>query len=163
MLVLNMGVYKAIAGAFIGVCLITIIALTYNHYSGLVESNAALTSEVATLKQDLTASQAAVDAYEKAIDSWKQAAEVQASALDQFAQAQHQAGSYSKELKNVFSKHDLGALAKAKPGLVERALNSGTLNAFRLLELSSQSPLPGSGFSPGTSITSPASAKSDPD
>jgi len=41
-------------------------------------------------------------------------------------------------LENTLAKHDLGALAKSKPGLVERRINSGTIKLFAAIEASSR-------------------------
>ena len=114
------------------------VALSYRHYSGLVESNAQLTVQVATLKEDVSREKARADAFEKSIDRWDSAAKAQAKALEDLTTAQREAGAYSRELKDVLSKHDLGALAKRKPGLIERRVNDGSDRALRLLEQSTQ-------------------------
>lgn len=132
--------WKAYVGIAIGVALATAVALSYRHYSGLVESNAQLTGQVATLKEDVSREKARADAFEKSIDAWDSAAKVQAQALEDFSTAQREAGAYSRELKDVLSKHDLGALAKRKPGLIERRVNDGSDRALRLLEQSTQAP-----------------------
>ena len=45
------------------------------------------------------------------------------------------------ELRDRLGKHDIGALAEAKPVLVERVINNASKNAFRCMELLSGSPL----------------------
>lgn len=47
----------------------------------------------------------------------------------------------NNELKNRLGKHDIGALAEAKPALVERVINGASKKAFRCFELESGSPL----------------------
>lgn len=44
-------------------------------------------------------------------------------------------------LTNKFSKRDFGALAAEKPGVIERLVNRGTVNAMRCLEIASGSSL----------------------
>lgn len=129
---------KAYVGIAIGVAVTAAVALSYRHYFGLVESNAQLTGQVAALKEDVSREKARADAFEKTIDRWDSAAKVQAKALEDLATAQREAGAYSRELKDVLSKHDLGALAKRKPGLIERRVNDGSDRALRLLEQSTQ-------------------------
>lgn len=129
----NLGL-KAYVGIAIGVAVTAAVALSYRHYSGLVESNAQLTGQVATLKEDVSREKARADAFEKSIDRWDSAAK----ALEGLTTAQREAGAYSRELKDVLSKHDLGALAKRKPGLIERRVNDGSDRALRLLEQSTQ-------------------------
>lgn len=47
----------------------------------------------------------------------------------------------NNELKNRLGKHDIGALAAAKPKLVERVINTASEKAFRCFELESGAPL----------------------
>lgn len=136
---------RAYVGIAIGVALATAVALSYRHYSGLVESNALLTGQVSTLQGDVSREKARADAYERSIDRWDEAARVQAEAMGELTTAQREAGAYSRELKDVLSKHDLGALAKRKPGLIERRVNDGSDRALRLLEQSTQAPAAGGG------------------
>ncbi len=132
--------YRIGIWALIGVALVSAIALSYRHYSGLVESKVELSAQVATLNEDVAREKARADTYERSIDKWDEAAEVQAKALTDNTAAQREAGAYSRELKDVISSHNLGALAKSKPGLIERRANDGTARAFRLLEQSTESP-----------------------
>ena len=55
---------KAYVGIAIGVAVTAAVALSYHHYSGLVESNAQLTGQVATLKEDVSREKARADAFE---------------------------------------------------------------------------------------------------
>lgn len=128
--------YKIGAGALIGVALVTAIALSYRHYTGLVDDKAELTAKVGALEQDVAREKARADAFKLTIDKWDEAAAVQADALDQFSNAQREAGETTRKLTDVLSKHDLGALARSKPGLIQTRINAGTADAFRLLEQS---------------------------
>lgn len=49
--------------------------------------------------------------------------------------------SQNNELKDRLSRHELGALAAAKPALVEKTINNATVNAFRCFELMIGAPL----------------------
>lgn len=49
--------------------------------------------------------------------------------------------SQNNELREKLGKHDLGVLAAAKPGLVERIINAATERVFRCFELESGAPL----------------------
>ena len=129
--------YKIGAGALIGVALVTAIALSYRHYTGLVDDKAELTAKVGTLEQDVAREKARADAFKLTIDKWDEAAAKQAEALDRFSTAQREAGETTRKLTDVLSKHDLGALARSKPGLIQTRINAGTADAFRLLEQSS--------------------------
>lgn len=135
--------YKIGAGALIGVALVTAIALSYRHYTGLVDEKAELTAKVGTLEQDVAREKSRADAFKLTIDKWDEAAAVQASALDRFSNAQREAGETTRKLTDVLSKHDLGALARSKPGLIQTRINAGTADAFRLLEQSTAGAAPG--------------------
>ncbi len=139
--------------AVIGVGVTVAIALSYRHYAGLVDSKAQLSAQVATLTEDVAREKSRADAYERSIDRWERAAEVQAQALEDNTTAQREAGTYARELKHVLSTHDLGALAKRKPGLIERRANDGTARAFSLLEQSTQGPA-AAGATPATGTDS---------
>lgn len=128
--------YKIGAGVLIGVALVTTIALSYRHYTGLIDDKAELTEQVGTLKQDVAREKARADAFELTIDKWDEAAAKQAEALDRFSTVQREAGDTTRRLTDVLSKHDLGALARSKPGLIQTRINAGTADAFRLLEQS---------------------------
>jgi len=47
----------------------------------------------------------------------------------------------NNQLQNRLGKHDIGALAAAKPALVERVINTASNRAFRCFELESGAPL----------------------
>lgn len=128
--------YKIGAGVLIGVALVTTIALSYRHYTGLIDDKAELTAKVGTLEQDVAREKARADAFKLTIDKWDEAAAKQAEALDRFSTAQREAGETTRKLTDVLSKHDLGALARSKPGLIQTRINAGTADAFRLLEQS---------------------------
>lgn len=128
--------YKIGAGVLIGVALVTAIALSYRHYTGLIDDKAELTAKVGTLEQDVAREKARADAFQLTIDKWDEAAAKQAEALDRFSTAQREAGETTRKLTDVLSKHDLGALARSKPGLIQTRINAGTADAFRLLEQS---------------------------
>lgn len=129
---------RLILAGLLGVSIAAAGAVLWQHYSGLVDAKAELSAEVARTRQQLQASQAEVASLNRAVTRWEEAGKAQAEALMQFASAQREAGAYSKEIKDVLSKHDLGALARSKPGLIEARINTGTERALRLLERASQ-------------------------
>ena len=54
--------------------------------------------------------------------------------LNAMAEAQVEANDTAKELNDVLSEHDLTRLSLAKPNLIERRINDGTLDVFRMFE-----------------------------
>ncbi len=137
--------WKIGAGIIIGVATAAVIALSYRHYTGLVDAKAELSAQVATLREDVAREAARAESLERAVDRWDQAARAQARALDELTNAQREAGTYARELRDVLSKHDLGALAKRKPGLIENRINAGSADALRLLERATQGTAAGGG------------------
>ncbi|URA07016.1 hypothetical protein P9A47_gp48 [Xanthomonas phage Elanor] len=153
--------YKIGAGVLIGVALVTTIALSYRHYDGLVQDKADLTAKVGTLEQDVAREKSRADAFERTIDKWDEAAGIQAAALDRFSTVQRDAGETTRKLTDVLSKHDLGALARSKPGLIQTRVNAGTADAFRLLEQSTQGAAAGGAQAAPTSRAAPAGSRKD--
>ncbi len=71
---------------------------------------------------------------EKAIENWAEAQARMQVTLDALATAQVEANSTARRLNDVLSKNDLHALSLAKPGLIERRINSGTATDLQLFE-----------------------------
>lgn len=148
----KVGIWAAIVAASA-----TAVFLGYRHYNGLVEAKVELSAQVSSLTADVAREKARADAFEKTIDKWDEAAETQREALTQFTKAQREASQYQRELKDVLSQHDLGALAKRKPGLIENRVNAGSARAMRLLESASEGATSDGGqAAPGTGAAGPA-------
>jgi uncharacterized membrane protein YccC len=133
----------------IGVAIATSVGLAYRHYSGLVDAKAELSAQVARLEKDVAREKSRADALEQSIAKWDQASKVQAAALEELTTARRDASRYRRELLDVLSRHDLEALARAKPGLVQDRINAGSARALRLLEQSTQVPGPAAAPEPG--------------
>lgn len=114
--------------------LASIIGLAYFHYTGLVADRARLEANQATLTLTLARSQEATAAAVEAVGEWKAASERMAQELARLAAVQAEARAEARRLNDLFSRHNLEELARAKPGLVERRVNAGTARALRLLE-----------------------------
>lgn len=125
---------RLILWGLLGVSMVSVVALSYRHYTTLLDTNSRLESEVATLSTDLTAEKTRTEALSLAIKSWDKAAEKQVKALTDLGTAQREANEYSRSLLNVLSTHELGKLASKKPGLVERRVNSGSSAVIRMFE-----------------------------
>jgi hypothetical protein len=151
----NLGPRLVLAGV-LGVSFATVGTVLWLHYSGLVDAKADLTAKAARLEEKLTAQTAVTSAREREADAWRQASQVQSRALELQATSQARAGEYLQEIRRVQSKHDLTALAKAKPALVEAHINAGTDRAFRLLERASRPDLSRPDADAPTAGTDPA-------
>jgi hypothetical protein len=126
--------------AAIGVAVVTTVGLAYRHYSGLVDAKAELSAKVATLEQDVAREKTRAEALEKSIAAWDGASKAQVKALEELTNAQREAGRFKSELLDVLSRHDLEALARAKPGMVEKRVNTGSARALRMLEHATEVP-----------------------
>jgi hypothetical protein len=81
-----------------------------------------------------TVQQSTIEHQVEAISEWAESqARVQRN-LDRLSEAQEEANSEARRLNDVLSKHNLTELSKAKPGLIERRINRGTTNVFRMFE-----------------------------
>lgn len=151
--------WKVGISAAIGVALVAAVAVSYRHYASLVEANAALTGTVRDLEADVAREKSRADALSGALQLWNQAAERQAKALEDNTKAQREAGTETRRLNDVLSKHDLGALARGKPGLIENRVNAGTERTRRLLQQSTEGPAPDAGPPAASPRTAPAQVR----
>ncbi|WID42041.1 i-spanin [Pseudomonas phage ZQG1] len=93
-----------------------------------------------TLEQDLETEKATTAHYRDKVIAFNAAAMAQVKALEDFGKVQEASGSYDREVKDVQAKHDLGALASKKPGLIEARVNAGSARVLRLLEQATEPP-----------------------
>lgn len=125
----------AIALAALG--LVTMIGLAYWHYDGLVEEINTLSADKASLVAALEVERTATTSLQLAIKEWKEGYDRLARAQIDLSRAHQAATAETRRLNELLGRHDLGALARSKPGLVERRVNDGTARAMRLLECAS--------------------------
>lgn len=120
----------------IGLCALAIVgtitaaALVYR---GVLNENARLNARVAEDAVALQAQKAATDYAVRTVGEWADAAKKQQALLDEYSRTQQDAVATMRRLNDVLAKHDLRALAAAKPSLVERRVNDGSAAALRLL------------------------------
>lgn len=103
---------------------------------------------VTNLKADLATSemnnkllQDGIKDQQALLDQIKKDVEAIQTANKELAEQNEKQREDVKTLTSKFSKRDFGALAHEKPGVVERLVNRGTVNAMRCLEIASGSPL----------------------
>jgi chromosome segregation ATPase len=109
----------------------------YRYHEGLIGRIAQLEADKATVSAALETEKVAVVSLQLAITEWKRSYESLERAQAQLAAAHQAATTETRRLNELLGRHDLASLARAKPGLVEARLNSGTARALRLLECSS--------------------------
>lgn len=124
----------------IGVLVASVVTLSWLHYTSLIDAKVALSAQVKTLEQDLETEKATTAHYRDKVIAFNAAAMAQVKALEDFGKVQEASGSYDREVKDVQAKHDLGALASKKPGLIEARVNAGSARVLRLLEQATEPP-----------------------
>lgn len=74
--------------------------------------------------------------YRKTVAKWSESQAKLVATMQQLSDVSQASNKQIRKLNDVFSKHDLGNLALQKPRLIEKRINSGTIDNFRLLECS---------------------------
>lgn len=100
----------------------------------LIANNATLEANVSTLE---TANQQNVNTIDDLQTSYQKVQEDFSRVQSEFQIIRLQ----NNELKERLGRHELGALASAKPKLVENTINNASTNAMRCFELMSGAPL----------------------
>lgn len=120
---------------------LAILAVILSAVAGVYIYIQVLRSDLAEAQQAVGALQTAhavqtetIDALEAQNHSWKLSFEAFQVTLSTMAENQKTANEHSRKLNDVLSRHDLTALSLAKPGLIERRINSGTAGILSLFE-----------------------------
>ena len=92
----------------------------------LITDNATLTNAVRLQKQATQAALANAEEWESSH------AELQAT-HEELKRVEQRASAEAKRLRGIYAEHDLTGLALSRPGLVERRINRGSADVFRLL------------------------------
>lgn len=103
-----------------GIALVTVIGLGYWHYTSLLSEREALRVQTEIQSQEL--------------NQWAQRWEETRAALERIEELRREARKPYVELERILAEHDLAALAKAKPGLIEHRVNRATAERFRMFE-----------------------------
>ena len=107
---------------------------TQNRIDSLIETNATLVSNVETITQ---ANIENVNTIEEMVENEEQARQNFIQLETEFQEIRSQ----NSELRQRLGRHELDALAAAKPKLVENIINNASDNAIRCFELLSGAPL----------------------
>lgn len=110
--------------------LLTVVVLFVHHYDSLK-------SERDQLKQANEAQQKVIEDAMAAIGDWKNFVSTTEAVLEGMKQNQLAVETEKRRINEIFAKHDIGELAKKKPGLVESRINLGSRDITRMLECKS--------------------------
>lgn len=110
--------------------------LAWDNYT-LSAQRDSLLQENGAQRTAIEVQQQTIDDAVGAIEEWREQMTRLQGQLTELARVQQEATSETRRLNDVFARHDLARLARARPGLVERRVNSGTADALRMLEVAS--------------------------
>ena len=130
---LGLGSTKTILFAVAAAVIVTLLGGLYFQNRSL--RGDLLTSEANGVKLVLaleTQREAVAAAMDNA-QEWMTAHEALSQRIEELSNVHQEASVESRRLQDIFSRHDLSALALRKPGLIERRIAAGSLDAFRVL------------------------------
>jgi hypothetical protein len=113
--------------ALIGITVVAAMLLAYNHYNNVLH-------ELAGVRQELTIKQIETEIFKEAKESYRLQAESLSHAMNDMVDETIAAEMELERLQDVQRSHDIEALAKARPGLIERRINDGTARVFGMFE-----------------------------
>lgn len=114
--------------------------LGYNHYQGLLDEVETLNADNATLEAALETQRAATQSLQAAVEEWRESAAEYERRLVELQESETNARAELRRLNDIFSRHDLTRLARARPGLIESRINDGTERVLGLLECETTTP-----------------------
>lgn len=120
----------------VGISLLAVLAvvltigLGYRHYVDLEKRVTDLAAENSQLK-------GRVEGAENRVREFAAAQDKLISSVAAMGKANEAAMEETRRLGKLFAEHDLGALARRKPGMVEPRINRGSADAQRMLECAS--------------------------
>ncbi len=132
-----LGGWKTVIIGLAALAVVSAVGLAYKHYTDLVANNAALTARVGQMDLAIQAQDDTILAQKDAIAQWNAAALEFQAQIENLREGQIMAADERRRLNVLLSEHDLTKLVNAKPGLMERRINSGTVRIHRMLECAS--------------------------
>lgn len=124
-------------GIAIGLLTLTIggtLLLGYRHYTGLLDTVSTLRTNNAQLQDAYETQKQTIGQMDEAITDWQQAQNSLKARVEELSVVAQEAKTEARQLDALFAEHDLGRLAREKPGLIERRVNRGTRDSLSLLE-----------------------------
>jgi hypothetical protein len=116
---------------------LAVLAAAWWHYTGLQSDLREARERVFALTVENQVQDATITNLEGVVSEWAAHAEALRRTNEAMAAAQTAAAAEQRKLNDVLARHDLEALSLAKPGLLERRINSGTARILGLFECAS--------------------------
>lgn len=122
-----------------GIILIVLLAVSaWFHYNSVVSERDLLAQNNAVLQEAFDREKEATAKLQGLLDkAYDKFSELQVT-MQGMADNQRDSRKELEALNGKFRKHDLEELAKKKPGLIEKRVNNGTRDTFRMLEESTE-------------------------
>lgn len=108
--------------------------LFYWHYTNVKDERDEALGRIGAMEVQHQADKAAIESLEGVVQEWGDSFEQFQVTIDTMADVQAEASEQMRRINDAFSEHDLDQLSRAKPELVERAINDGTADVFRMFE-----------------------------
>ena len=118
-----------------------IIGAAYFYYNSTQDRIERLVQNNAQLEENVNRFRDAVNQNEDTIDFLQNQSERRFEENQRLQNEMQVIRSQNNELRDRLSRHDIGALAFSRPGLVENRINNASQQALRCFELLSGSPL----------------------
>lgn len=119
--------------AFLG-ALAAAVVLFAVHYLSLRGQRDAALAQVGALQTANQVQQQTIADFQDAVADWEAQAEQFQAALAEEADNRREAESHARDLERKLARHDLAALAQARPDSIERVINSAGDCVGRMLE-----------------------------
>lgn len=123
----------------------SLLGLGWFYMEKIRAENIILRSSVVKLESAVALQSSTINTMEGALQQWEAAQAQVEETIAEMGRQRIAAATETRRLNNVFSNHDLTSLAFQKPVLVERTINSGSDDIFRLLECATGSGNPDCG------------------
>ncbi len=144
-----------------GIALIAVLAtiyLGYRHYTGLLETVRVLGINNAQLETAVGIQQYTIDDQGEVLVEWRVSQDALVALVAELQRVAEDAERETRRLNDIFSRHDLTRLARARPGLIERRINAGAVASLRMLECASGAETPHCSGGDGAAAGTPTAA-----
>ncbi len=113
------------------------IGLGYWHYTGLLDKISLRDTRIAQMESQVARQNVFIKAAEDNITLWEKSQEEMQQKIDQLELEKTEAAITVRKYNDLFAKHDFTKLVNAKPGLLQRRINAGSDDTWRLLRCAS--------------------------
>ena len=113
---------------------VALLGAFYVYHNNVVNERDAALQQVGALTVANEIQDETIKALVENTAEWSKSAEKFQITLQKMTENQEKSNEHSRKLNDVLSKHNLYRLSLAKPGLIERRINRGTVNVLKLFE-----------------------------